>query len=138
MAGRGLISIESRFGVGETIDRLVETVTGAGLRVFARIDHAAGAQEVGAALRPTELLIFGHPKGGTPLMQDRQLAGIDLPIKALAWEDEQGKVWLSYNDARWLADRHDLGEASRDAVTAIAAGMEKVVSAATGTSLSGA
>ncbi|WP_246684548.1 DUF302 domain-containing protein, partial [Mesorhizobium sp. M5C.F.Ca.ET.164.01.1.1] len=83
MAGRGLISIESRFGVRETIDRLVETVTGAGLRVFARIDHAAGAQEVGAALRPTELLIFGHPKGGTPLMQDRQLAGIDLPIKAL-------------------------------------------------------
>ena len=132
MAGNGLISIESRFGVAETVDRLVETVTSAGLRVFARIDHAAGAHEVGAALRPTELLIFGHPKGGTPLMQDRQLAGIDLPIKALAWEDEQGKVWLSYNDAHWLAERHGLGDASRDAVAAIAAGMQKVVVAAAG------
>ena len=132
MAENGLISVESRFGVRETIDRLVETVTRAGLRVFARIDHAAGAHDVGAALRPTELLIFGHPKGGTPLMQDRQSVGIDLPIKALAWEDEQGKVWLSYNDAQWLAERHGLGDASRDAVAAIAAGMQKVVSAAAG------
>jgi len=132
MAGNGLISIESRFGVAETIDRLVATVTGGGLRVFARIDHAAGAREIGAPLRPTELLVFGHPKGGTPLMQDHQLAGIDLPIKALAWEDEQGKVWLSYSDAQWLAERHDLGDASRDAVAAIAAGMQKVVTAAAG------
>lgn len=136
MAGNGLISLESRFGVAETIDRLVATATGAGLRVFARIDHAAGAHEIGAPLRPTELLIFGHPKGGTPLMQDHQLAGIDLPIKALAWEDEQGKVWLSYNEAQWLAERHGLGEASRDAVTAIAAGMKKVVAAAAGVDLS--
>ena len=138
MAENGLISIESRFGVAETIDRLVATVTSAGMRVFARIDHAAGAHEVGAELRPTELLIFGHPKGGTPLMQDQQLAGIDLPIKALAWEDERGKVWLSYNDGQWLAERHGLGAASRDAVAAIAAGMEKVVSAATGTGPAGA
>lgn len=128
----GLTSVESRFGVGETIDRLVETITHAGLRVFARIDHAAGAREIGAPLRPTELLIFGHPKGGTPLMQDRQLTGIDLPIKALAWEDEQGTVWLSYNDAHWIAERHGLGDASRDAVAAIAAGMEKVIAAAAG------
>ena len=133
MAGNGLISVESRFGVAETIDRLVETVTHAGMRVFARIDHAAGAHEVGAELRPTELLIFGHPKGGTPLMQDQQTAGIDLPIKALAWEDGRGKVWLSYNDARWLAERHGLGNLSRDAVAAIGAGLQKVVSAAAGT-----
>ncbi len=132
MADNGLVSIESRFGVAETIDRLVAAVTGAGLRVFARIDHAAGAREVGAALRPTELLIFGHPKGGTPLMQDRQTAGIDLPLKALAWEDEQGKVWLSYNDVRWLAERHGLGGASRDAVAAIVAGTEKVIAVAAG------
>jgi uncharacterized protein (DUF302 family) len=132
MANNGLVSVESRFGVAETIDRLVEVVAGAGLRVFARIDHAAGAHEVGASLRPTELLIFGHPKGGTPLMQDQQLAGIDLPIKALAWEDEQGKVWLSYNEAQWLAERHGLGEASRTAVAAIAAGMKKLVAAAAG------
>ena len=132
MAENGLVSVESRFGVAETIDRLAETAAGAGLRIFARIDHAAGAREVGASLRPTELLIFGHPKGGTPLMLDQQLAGIDLPIKALAWEDDQGKVWLSYNDAQWLAERHGLGEASRAAVAAIAAGMQKVVSAAAG------
>jgi len=132
MTENGLVSVESRFGVAETIDRLVETVTGAGLRVFARIDHAAGASEVGAALRPTELLIFGHPRGGTPLMQDQQLAGIDLPIKALAWEDERGRVWLSYNDAHWLAERHGLGDASREAVAAIAAGVQKVVAAAAG------
>ncbi|TPJ55997.1 DUF302 domain-containing protein [Mesorhizobium sp. B2-7-1] len=132
MTENGLVSVESRFGVAETIDQLVDTVTRAGLRIFARVDHAAGAREVGAALRPTELLIFGHPKGGTPLMQDRQLAGIDLPIKALAWEDEQGKVWLSYNDAHWLAERHGLGDASRDAVAAIATGMKKVVAAAAG------
>ncbi|TPI68087.1 DUF302 domain-containing protein [Mesorhizobium sp. B3-1-3] len=132
MAGNGLISVESRFGVTETIDRLVDATTRAGLRVFARIDHAAGAREIGAPLRPTELLIFGHPKGGTPLMQDKQTAGIDLPIKALAWEDEQGKVWLSYNDAQWLAERHGLGNASRDAVATIAASMKKVVAAAAG------
>ncbi|WP_292393523.1 DUF302 domain-containing protein [Mesorhizobium sp.] len=133
MAKNGLITVESRFGVTETIDRLTEVVKRAGLLVFARIDHAAGAHDVGASLRPTELLIFGNPKGGTPLMQDRQLAGIDLPVKALAWEDAQDKVWLSYNDAHWLAERHGLGAVSRDAVAAIAAGMDKVVAAATGT-----
>jgi uncharacterized protein (DUF302 family) len=132
MAGDGLITVQSRFGVTETIDRLAEVVKRAGLLVFARIDHAAGARDVGASLRPTELLIFGNPKGGTPLMQDRQLAGIDLPVKALAWEDEDGKVWLSYNDPHWIAERHGLGEASSEAVAAIAAGMEKVIAAAAG------
>ncbi|MER8731429.1 DUF302 domain-containing protein [Mesorhizobium sp. M0018] len=132
MAKNGLITVQSRFGVAETIDRLVGTVERAGLLVFARIDHAAGARIVEASLRPTQLLIFGNPKGGTPLMQDRQLAGIDLPVKALAWEDEQGKVWLSYNDAHWLAERHGLGDASRNAVAAIAAGMDKVIAAAAG------
>jgi uncharacterized protein (DUF302 family) len=134
MADNGLIAIQSRFGVAETIDRLVETVQLAGLLVFARIDHAAGARDVGASLRPTELLIFGNPKGGTPLMQDRQLAGIDLPLKALGWEDEQGKVWLSYNDPHWIAERHGLGSPIRDAVAAIAASVGKVIEAATGTS----
>ena len=132
MAGDGLITVQSRFGVTETIDRLAEAVKRAGLLVFARIDHAAGARDVGASLRPTELLIFGNPKGGTPLMQDRQLAGIDLPVKALAWEDEQGEVWLSYNDPHWIAERHGLGGSSREPVAAIAAGMRKVIAAAAG------
>jgi len=132
MAGDGLITVQSRFGVTETIDRLAEVVKRAGLVVFASIYHAAGARDVGAALRPTELLIFGNPRGGTPLMQDSQLAGIDLPVKALGWEDEQGNAWLSYNDPHWIAGRHGLGDVSRAAVAAIATGMEKVIAAAAG------
>jgi uncharacterized protein (DUF302 family) len=100
--------------VRETIDRLAAKVTSLGLMVFARIDHAAGAGQAGMPLRPTELLIFGNPKGGTPLMQDQQTAGIDLPVKVLAWEDANGKVWLTYNDAAWLAERHGLGPNSAD------------------------
>jgi uncharacterized protein (DUF302 family) len=131
MSENGLVSVESKWPVRETIDRLAATVTEAGLMVFARIDHADAAHQVGMQLRPTELLIFGHPRGGTPLMQDRQTAGIDLPLKALAWEDEAGKVWLTYNTAAWIALRHDLGEASRAAVTAIDEGLQKATAHAT-------
>ena len=128
MTNHGLITISSAFSVRETIDRLSTKVTSLGLNVFARIDHAAGAAKVSMPLRPTELLIFGNPKGGTPLMQDQQTAGIDLPIKALVWEDANGKVWLTYNDPAWIADRHDLGPNSAEAVKAIAAGMATVTS----------
>jgi uncharacterized protein (DUF302 family) len=128
----GLITIESRFSVAQTIDRLAAAVTTAGLVVFARIDHGKGAQDAGMELRPTELLIFGHPKGGTPLMQDQQAAGIDLPVKALAWEDESGQVWLGYNDTEWLAKRHGLGAASAQALTALRTGVAKLVSGAAG------
>ena len=130
METRGLVTIASAFSVRETIDRLAAVVTSKGLNVFARVDHAAGAASVGMPLRPTELLIFGNPKGGTPLMQDRQSAGIDLPVKALAWEDEAGKVWLTTNDPAWIAARHGLGGASAQAVAAIAAGMDAVTKAA--------
>jgi uncharacterized protein (DUF302 family) len=123
MSNNGLITVASRFSVRETIDRLTAAITSAGLLVFARIDHAAGAAQVGMELRPTELLIFGNPRGGTPLMQDRQTAGIDLPVKALVWEDEEGKVWLTYNEAKWLATRHELGASSKDAVEAIEKGI---------------
>lgn len=132
MADDGLITVASDAAVGETIDRLVETVTAAGMGVFARIDHAAGAVEVGMALRPTQLVLFGHPRGGTPLMQDAQTAGIDLPLKALAWEDEHGAVWLTTNDPEWLARRHGLGDPSRQAVAALAAGLERVTGVAAG------
>ncbi len=126
----GLVTIASAFPVAETIDRLAAAVTAKGLTVFARIDHAAGAVAAGMALRPTELLIFGHAKGGTPLMQDRQVAGIDLPVKALAWEDETGTVWLTTNDAGWIAERHGLRAASAQAVAAMAAGTDAVTKAA--------
>jgi uncharacterized protein (DUF302 family) len=127
MSTNGLTTVTSRYSVSETLDRLTTALTTAGLLVFARIDHARGAQDVGLALRPTELLIFGHPKGGTPLMQDKQSAGIDLPIKALAWEDAEGKVWLTYNEAAWIATRHALGADSQHAVEAIAAGLAALV-----------
>jgi uncharacterized protein (DUF302 family) len=127
----GLITVASNFSVKETIDRLIAAITPLGLLVFARIDHAANAVAAGLTLRPTELLIFGNPKGGTPLMVDRQTSGIDLPVKALAWEDAERRVWLTYNEADWIAGRHGLGEASAKAVQAIAAGMAMLAKAAT-------
>lgn len=128
MDRNGLVTVASRFSVGETLDRLTAALTEAGLRVFARIDHARGAEEAGLSLRPTELLIFGHPRGGTPLMQEKQTVGIDLPVKALAWEDEEGKVWLTYNEAAWLATRHGLGASSKNAVEAIETGLTMLAS----------
>jgi uncharacterized protein (DUF302 family) len=104
----GLISLKSTFPVKETVDRLIHAVESKGLPVFCRIDHAAGAAAAGLQLRPTELVIFGNAKGGTPLMQATQTIGIDLPLKALAWQDAAGQTWLSYNDPVWLTERHGI------------------------------
>lgn len=106
----GLVKVKSAHDARQTMDRLEKIVTEKGMKVFARIDHAAGAASIGAELRPTELLIFGNPKGGTPLMQCAQTAGIDLPLKALVWRDEAGQVWLGYNDPTEVAARHGAGE----------------------------
>jgi|SRR5271156_4225206 len=130
MSGNGLITIASNFPVRETIERLSARVTSLELTIFARVDHAAAAAQVGMPLRPTELLIFGNPKGGTPLMQDQQTAGIDLPVKALAWEDANGKVWLAYNDPAWLAQRHGLGPHSAAAIKAMTVGVDEVARSA--------
>ena len=111
MAAAGLTDIRSAFGPKETADRLGAAIKAKGLTVFARIDHAAGAAAVDLPLRPTELLIFGNAKGGTPLMQACQTIGIDLPLKALVWQDADGKTWLSYDDPAWLAQRHGIGDA---------------------------
>jgi len=121
MAADGLITIKSGFGPEDTMKRLEAEVKAKGLTVFAHVDHAAGAAAVGLPLRPTDLLIFGNAKGGTPLMQARQAIGIDLPLKALAWEDSAGKVWLAYNDPAWLAARHDIGPGSKATTDAMAA-----------------
>ncbi len=102
------------------------------MTIFARIDHAAGAISVGLTLRPTELLIFGNAKGGTPLMQLQQTIGIDLPLKALAWEDAAGKTWLSYNEPAWLASRHALGEQGGASAKALAGAIEALARGATG------
>jgi uncharacterized protein (DUF302 family) len=102
----GLVSVTSPHTAAVTMNKLEAIVKERGLNVFARIDHAAGATKVGKTLRPTELLIFGNPQGGTPLMECAQTAGIDLPLKALVWQDNAGKVMLSYNDPAFLAKRH--------------------------------
>ena len=105
-AADGLVAVKSPHSAAETMNRLEATVNQRGLTVFARIDHAAGAMKAGKTLRPTELLIFGNPQGGTPLMECAQSAGIDLPLKALVWQDDAAQVWLGYNDPAWLAQRH--------------------------------
>jgi uncharacterized protein (DUF302 family) len=132
MSREGLITIASGFTVRGTIDRLVAMVTAEGLIIFARIDHAGNAAQLGLELRPTELLIFGNPRAGTPLMQDKQTIGIDLPVKALSWEDGDGNVWLTYSDATWLAKRHGLGAESDAIIKAIAAGLAAMSQVAAG------
>ena len=113
MTENGLTTLPSIHSAKETMDRLEADVRAKGLTVFARIDHAAGAKAAGLMLRPTEVLIFGNAQGGTPLMQALQTTGIDLPLKALVWEDPGGKVWLSYNEPVWIAQRHgDAGQVS--------------------------
>jgi len=120
MPQNGLITLSSRYTARDTMDRLLAALAKRDMTGFARIDHAAGAASAGLSLRPTDVVIFGNPKGGTALMQDRQTAGIDLPLKALVWQDADGKVWLSYNDPAWIAQRHGLGAASASAVEAMA------------------
>jgi uncharacterized protein (DUF302 family) len=107
-AQNGLVALKSAFPVKETLDRLAHLVESKGLTVFCRIDHAANAVSAGLELRPTEVLIFGNAKGGTPLMQAAQTIGIDLPLKALAWQDASGQTWLGYNDPSWLTSRHGI------------------------------
>jgi uncharacterized protein (DUF302 family) len=132
MAENGLITMASAHSVKDTIDRFESDAKSKGMTIFARIDHAAGAKAVGASLRPTELLIFGNAKAGTPLMQLQQAIGIDLALKALAWEDGAGKVWLSYNDPAWLAARHGIADESRATTQAMAAGLAALSKQAAG------
>lgn len=122
VAADGLVAVKSPFAAKETMNRFEENAKQRGLNIFARIDHAAGAAKVGKMLRPTEVLIFGNPMGGTPLMECAQSAGIDLPLKALVWEDAQGQVWLGYNDPAFLAKRHEVGQCP------VVAGLTKVLS----------
>ncbi len=127
----GLTKVPSSFAAKETMDRLEAAVKAKGLTVFARIDHAAGAVATDLPLRPTELLIFGNARGGTPLMQADQTIGIDLPLKALVYEDANGKVWLAYNNPAWLAQRHGLGSSVDAAVKALDAALHAFAGAAT-------
>jgi uncharacterized protein (DUF302 family) len=131
MSANGLITVSSAFGPEETMKRLEAEVQAKGLTVFARVDHAAGAAGAGLPLRPTDLLIFGAAKGGTPLMQAAQTIGIDLPLKALVWQDEAGKTFLSYNDPAYLTRRHGLADQAKSAVDAMTAALEAIAAKAT-------
>ena len=105
-AADGLIAVKSPYGAEQTMSRFEDIAKQRGLTIFARVDHAAGAAKVGKTLRPAEVLVFGNPQGGTPLMECAQTAGIDLPLKVLVWQDAASQVWLGYNDPAYLAKRH--------------------------------
>jgi uncharacterized protein (DUF302 family) len=127
-----LTTIASDHGPKETMDRLEAEIKAKGMTVFARIDHAAGAAQAGMPLRPTEVLIFGTAKAGTPLMQANQTIGIDLPLKALVWQDADGKVWLSYNEPTWLATRYGVAAATKATVDTMAGGLGALARGAAG------
>ncbi|MEJ2670126.1 MAG: DUF302 domain-containing protein [Gammaproteobacteria bacterium] len=107
VAADGLVATQSPMPVKATADKLEAIAKQRGLTIFGRIDHSAGAAKVGQSLRPTEVLIFGNPKAGTPFMECAQTVGIDLPLKALIWEDAESRVWIGYNDPKYLAMRHE-------------------------------
>lgn len=130
MSADGLITTRSSFGPEETMRRFEAEVKAKGMTVFAHIDHAAGAAAAGMPLRPTDLVIFGAAKGGTPLMQSVQTIGIDLPLKALVWQDEAGTTFLSYNDPAYLAHRHGLGDAAKPVVEAMSNALKAIAAKA--------
>ena len=131
MTAEGLTTMRSSFGPKDTMNRLEAEVKAKGMAVFARIDHAAGAKAVGLPLRATELLVFGHARGGTPLMASVQTIGIDLPLKALVWQDASGATWLSYNDPHFLARRHGLDDGTKATIEAMSAALNAIAAKAT-------
>lgn len=130
-ADNGLISKKSKFSTSETIDRLEAVLKKKGITIVLRWRHSDGAKKVGIKLRPTELIIFGNPKLGTHFFTSKQTAGIDLPLKALAWEDEKGQVWLTYNDPKYIANRHGIKDRAK-IVAKMSNALNKFSSVATG------
>ena len=127
----GLKAIESELGPHETMDRLEAAVRARGMTVFARVDHTAGAAQAGLELRPTVLLVFGSARAGTPLMQVDQTMGIDLPLRALVWEDAQRVTWLGYVEPRWLVDRHGIAAKGNGVVGEMTSLLETLARSAT-------
>lgn len=129
-ATEGLINKPSKHSVTVTLDRLENILKKKGITIVTRWSHDAGANKAGIVLRPTELLIFGNPKMGSHLMTGNQTTGLDLPMKALAWQDANGKVWLSYNDPEYVVKRHGVDD-RQDVVNKMAAALDKMTTAAT-------
>ena len=132
MDANGLVTLPSHHSVAETLERLSKALQAKGVREFSRIDHAAGAAEVGMQLRPTTVVIFGNPAAGTPLMQADQRIGLDLPLKVLVWEDADGRAWLTYSDLVWLAARYELADAAAPVAQRLAGILAGFAAAATG------
>ncbi|MBW1980002.1 MAG: DUF302 domain-containing protein [Deltaproteobacteria bacterium] len=128
-AADGVVSLRSSYDVKTTADRLEKILQEKGMTVFIRIDHAKAASKVGKDLRPTELIIFGNPKVGTSLMLCSQTAGIDLPLKALIWQDQIGQVWLSYNDPNYLVWRHHM-KGCQEVINKITSALQNFATAA--------
>ena len=126
-AHNGLIHLASRHTVEETMQRLETLLSERGITIFARVDHSGEAAKVGLTMRPTKLLIFGSPKGGTPLMQATPSVAIDLPLKALFWQDAAGKSWLTYNDPAYLQQRHNFPAELLPKIAGVSALFEKAV-----------
>jgi uncharacterized protein (DUF302 family) len=132
MAAEGAVTVASKYGPGETLARLKAEIASRGLTLFAAVDHAKNAEDIGLSLRPTTVLIFGSAKAGTPLMQATQLIGIDLPLKALVWQDANNATWISYHDPVSLAARHGLAHELQQSAAAMRAGLEAITKTAAG------
>ncbi len=130
LAQDGLISVKSAHTVKKTADRLEKVLKVKGMTVFARINHALGAKKAGKTLPPTELVIFGNPKIGTPLMHCNRTVAIDLPQKALIWQDAKGQVWFTYNDPAYLMNRHKLQKCQK-IITKVSGALNNFAKAAT-------
>ena len=127
LSDSGLVHLKSPYSVPETINRLESMLRAKNITVFARVDHSGEAEKVGLTMRPTQLVIFGSPKSGTPLMVASPTLAIDLPLKALAWEDSEGKVWLTYNNPDYLRRRHDIPDELVKNIAIVGALLEKAV-----------
>ena len=124
---KGLIHLKSPYSVAETIKRLESALLAKNVTIFARVDHSGEAEKVGLTMRPTHLLVFGSPKAGTPLMVASPTLAIDLPLKALVWEDAEGKVWLSYNSPDYLQRRHEIPDELMTKITIVGTVLEQAV-----------
>jgi uncharacterized protein (DUF302 family) len=123
----GIINVSSRYSVAETVDRLESILKEKGITAFARVDHSGEAAKAGLTMRPTQLLIFGSPKAGTPLMVAAPSLAIDLPLKALAWQDADDRVWLSYNSPDYLQQRHNIPSELLKNIAVVGALVQKAV-----------
>ncbi|NUQ26962.1 MAG: DUF302 domain-containing protein [Acidobacteriaceae bacterium] len=126
---QGVVTKPGRYSVEETVERVTQILTAKGITLFALVDHSAEAEKAGMQMPPTKLLIFGNPKAGTPLLVDRPSVALDLPLKLLVRQDAEGEVWVSYNSAEYLQERHGLSAGMTSTLAAVEALATQIVRA---------